>query len=285
MRALLALTIGSLMTTTAFATAWGYQAIKDSTVPAFQNDPAPIMMAQADNVPASEPAPVEAAPIPVPASESETDPEIESATPAPEEDAVTAGDDSPPAFAAPSWTPMTEQQAMATADAYLKNLKSMRARFQQISADGMIMSGTAYLKKPGRARFDYDDPSPMTIIADGFWVALLDHEAGTQDRYPLNATPLALLLTDKAKISDEANLTLLEQGENLLRLHLQSREEPGLGTLILTFTKDPVTMMQWTVIDAQGYRTQVLLSGMEQDVAVDPALFRIDTLQSKDPRR
>jgi len=313
MRTLFALTITALLTTTAL----GLNAVKQTSIPAMQAEPQPIVLASADNDAAAT-ATAETTtdagvtpegpiliidPVPMPAPEqpkaepeanaqAEANAEAEAKAPAPE----TAEEVSPPAEPpmppqantdddTPSWTPMTEAEAMAAADAYLKGLKSLRARFQQISPDGMLMSGTAYIKKPGRARFDYDDPSPITIIADGFWVALLDDEAGTQDRYPLNATPLSLLLTDKSKISDVAQLAALEQGEKLLRLHLQSKEEPGLGTLILSFTREPFALTQWTVIDAQGYETRILLSDMEPGAVLNPALFRIETMNDNDPRR
>jgi outer membrane lipoprotein-sorting protein len=35
-------------------------------------------------------------------------------------------------------------------------------------------------------------------------------------------------------------------------------------------------LRQWTVIDPQGYRTEVALSGLDTRTRLDPRLFRID---------
>lgn len=248
------------------------------TTPATTPDEAPV----ADAKPVEDPEPVkEVAPQTAPAP-----------TPQPVEVGAPAAEDKPAAkpqaaaktetSPAPSWQSISDEDAMAIASAYLADLGSLRADFQQISPDGMISTGTAYLKKPGRARFDYDAPSPITIVADGFWVALLDDETGTQDRYPLSATPLAILLDKGTDLNRLATLELLEQGEDLLRLHLKSREEPGLGTLILTFSRAPMALTQWAVVDAQGYKTRVLLSALEPGAVLNPALFHIDVM---DPSR
>ena len=207
-------------------------------------------------------------PTPQPAAKPAAQPAAKpTAKPAPTPTPVTA-----------SWQPISETKAMQAANAYLADLGSLRADFQQISPDGMVSTGVAYLNKPGRARFDYDAPSPITIIADGFWVVLVDEETGTQDRYPLSATPLAILLDKGTDLNKLATLDLLEQGENILRLHLKSREEPGLGTLILTFAREPFALTGWSVIDAQGYRTRVLLSALEPGAVLSPNLFHIDVM-------
>ena len=41
---------------------------------------------------------------------------------------------------------------------YLQNLKSARARFVQTTHDGSQLVGTFYLQRPGRLKFEYDDP-------------------------------------------------------------------------------------------------------------------------------
>lgn len=52
------------------------------------------------------------------------------------------------------------------AEEYLKNLKSARARFVQTTHDGTQLVGTFYLKRPGKLRFEYDDPIKDFVVSD-----------------------------------------------------------------------------------------------------------------------
>ncbi|MBO6730186.1 MAG: outer membrane lipoprotein carrier protein LolA, partial [Maricaulis sp.] len=64
--------------------------------------------------------------------------------------------------------------ALAGINAYLNSIDTMRARFLQISPNGAPIQGLLSMDRPGRLRFEYDDPSPITVIADGTTVAIED---------------------------------------------------------------------------------------------------------------
>jgi outer membrane lipoprotein carrier protein len=90
-------------------------------------------------------------------------------------------------------------------DAYLKGLDSLSAEFRQITlaADGGRMveaTGTLYLKRPGRFRWEYNAPMEQVIVADGKRVWLHDIELDqvshqSQDN-ALAGTPAQLLASD-----------------------------------------------------------------------------------------
>jgi outer membrane lipoprotein-sorting protein len=50
---------------------------------------------------------------------------------------------------------------------------------------------------------------------------------------------------------------------------------PGDGTLTLIFADNPLTLRQWTVLDAQGQETRVTLYNAELGGSFDPALFEL----------
>ncbi|MFV4677451.1 outer membrane lipoprotein carrier protein LolA, partial [Mycobacterium tuberculosis] len=60
------------------------------------------------------------------------------------------------------------------AAAYLQGLKSAQARFSQTDPRGMVTTGTFSLQRPGKARFAYDAPTDLTVVADGVNVNVLD---------------------------------------------------------------------------------------------------------------
>jgi hypothetical protein len=69
-------------------------------------------------------------------------------------------------------------------------------KFHQIGPDGSKTEGVFYMQRPGRVRFEYEDPSPIQLIADGSSVAVRNRTLATQDVYPLSQTPLRFLLAE-----------------------------------------------------------------------------------------
>ena len=50
-------------------------------------------------------------------------------------------------------------------------------------------------------------------------------------------------------------------------------DEPAQGSITLAFAEQPFELRRWTIIDAQGYATHVVLEGIETGVALDKELF------------
>ena len=57
---------------------------------------------------------------------------------------------------------------------YLNDLKSVSARFIQISSNGSLAEGDVNIQRPGRMRFEYDEPVPIVMIANGVTLLYFD---------------------------------------------------------------------------------------------------------------
>ena len=90
-------------------------------------------------------------------------------------------------------------------------MTTLTGNFVQIGPDGRRIGGKLTLAKPGRLRFDYDQPSPLEIVADGTSVAVKDRKLGTQDLYFISQTPLKFLLREKIDLARD--LTVTDVGE------------------------------------------------------------------------
>jgi outer membrane lipoprotein-sorting protein len=84
--------------------------------------------------------------------------------------------------------------------AYLNDVRSLKARFIQVGPNGELAQGDLYLRRPGRLRFEYDPPSPLLLVADGFWLILQDKELEQVSRWPVNDTPLGVLVADDIEL-------------------------------------------------------------------------------------
>jgi outer membrane lipoprotein-sorting protein len=162
---------------------------------------------------------------------------------------------------------------------YLNGVKTMTGKFDQYAPDGSLTSGDFALARPGRLRFDYNPPSQVLIVADGYWLTMVDAYSRQLSRWPINDTPLGVLVKKDIDLDQDVDILGLEDKAGVIRLTVADKKEPGKGAMTMVFTKAPLELRQWRVKDAQGQVTTVTLSDTRQNVAVDPGLFTY-----KDPR-
>lgn len=175
-------------------------------------------------------------------------------------------------------SPATLSPAQRTAllkelSASMENVKTASGRFEQFSPDFTTTSGTFALSRPGKVRFDYDDPSPLLIVSNGTTVAMQDSELETTDRVPLGSTPLALLLDDKLDFATEAEIVdVSTQGGNA-EVTLRDPDGEMDGTLTLLFSGPEHTLIGWRTLDSAGNLTQVALHDVVTGKKLNPRLF------------
>ena len=158
-------------------------------------------------------------------------------------------------------------------ESYLNSIKTLSAQFLQVDSDGGITNGRLYLRRPGRIRFEYDDPSPLLIVADGFWLILHDRELGQVSRYPLYETPLGVLVDEPVNLREKVEVVRVEQGLGVLRIMVVDRANPDEGWIDITFTKPPLLLRQWKVRDAKGSTIELSLTDIRVNQNLDPNLF------------
>ncbi len=168
-----------------------------------------------------------------------------------------------------------ERADLARVEAYLNGVKSIRARFMQISSTGELAEGDFYLLRPGKMRIEYRPPVPVLIVADGTWLIYYDRELGQVSYIPLDSTPAGILVADKISLLDDAvTVTGFERDSSTVRVTLVRTESPEEGSLTLVFNDKPMALKKWTVVDAQGIVTNVSLVDASYNVPLDPNLFR-----------
>ena len=167
-----------------------------------------------------------------------------------------------------------DQADVARVEEYLNGLRTLSARFLQVTDTGAISLGTLYLSRPGRLRLEYDPPVPILMVADGTFLIHYDKQLRTTSYLPLDSTPAGLLVRDKIVLGGELTVTAVERGPGSLRVTILRSKDPRAGRLTLVFRDRPLALINWQVVDAQGRTTRVQLSEERSDVALDPALFR-----------
>ena len=160
---------------------------------------------------------------------------------------------------------------------FFNTTATLVGKFHQIGPDGSKTEGQFYLQRPGRVRFQYDDPSPIELIADGSSVAVRNRTLATQDIYPLSQTPLRFLLAEKIDLLRDSNITGVFQDDLFITVVVTEKSSiAGTHRLMLMFGAKDNQLKQWTITDPQGYDTTVAVFDLDSKTRPDPGLFRID---------
>jgi outer membrane lipoprotein-sorting protein len=151
----------------------------------------------------------------------------------------------------------------------------MSGNFIQFGPRGEQTGGTFYIQRPGKVRFNYEAPSGYRVISDGKMLVIDNKKMNTMDLYPLSKTPLKLLLDDRIDLSGKKLKSVKEEAD-LTTIQLADKSVFGNSIITLMFDPKSYDLRQWTITDAQGKDTTVLIDNVKHDVAIDPALFQVD---------
>ncbi len=166
----------------------------------------------------------------------------------------------------------------AKISSYLSALQSLSGNFVQVGPDGSRSTGSFFIQKPGKVRFEYDPPSPIAIVADGASVAVRDSKLATQDLYPLSQTPLRFLLSDRIDLMRDTNVVAVSADDVFVTVTIEEKQ-PLVGTsrlMLMVGAKDN-QLKQWTITDPQGYDTTVAVYNLDSTRKFDSSIFKIDT--------
>lgn len=163
---------------------------------------------------------------------------------------------------------------------YLTRVQVMSGDFAQIGPDGRQSKGQFYVQKPGKVRFDYDQPNRLDIVADGSSVVVRDRKLATQDVYPLSQTPLRFLLADHIDLLHDTNVIAVFADDMFVTVTVEEKHTlVGTSKLMIMFGAKDFQLKQWVVTDPQGYETTVAVSNLDTARQPDPDLFKIDYTQ------
>jgi outer membrane lipoprotein-sorting protein len=167
---------------------------------------------------------------------------------------------------------------------YLSSLQTLIGNFVQVGPDGSKTKGQFFIQKPGKVRFEYEQPNPIAIVADGSMVAIRDRNLSTQDLYPLSQTPLRYLLSDRIDLMKDTNVVSVTADDLFVSVTIEERQLlTGTSRLMLMVGAKDGQLKQWTVTDPQGYDTTVAVYNLDTSRKIDPGMFKIDTSEKTFP--
>jgi len=190
--------------------------------------------------------------------------------------AGTAGTEQPPKEAG-------TRDLLARIEAYLNGIDSLKARFIQGTPSGETRRGTLSLERPGRLRFDYTDETPRLLVSDGELLTFVDYDVGQVTRWPIDETPLGLLVEEEIALTGDERVLGVERSESgRILLKARDPERPDRGTVHIAFeaTGSGLELAGWRVVDGRNRATVVRLREIQTNLALADSLWTFE-----DPRK
>jgi len=176
-------------------------------------------------------------------------------------------------FAAPA---AAQQLSLNAISAYMNGLQTATGGFTQINGDGTLSTGQIFIKRPGRIRFEYNAPDNSLVMSGGGQVAIFDPRSNTgPDRYPLNQTPLKIILERNVDFGRARMVTGHTSDGTTTTVTAQDPDNPQYGNIQMVFTANPIELRQWIVTDDVGSQTTVILNDMVAGRSIGEIKFNI----------
>jgi outer membrane lipoprotein-sorting protein len=174
---------------------------------------------------------------------------------------------------------ITEEEDLARIKAWLENVKTLKAPFMQIAPNQNVSQGTFYLQRPGRLRFEYQPPSEMLIVSNGGTVTMVDYNLRQVTRWPLSDTPLKPLTQAEVAFGKDVEVVKMDRSAHRIAATIVDPDDPEQGTITLSFQREPLSLIGWTVTDASRQDTVLVLGKPVINTELDNDLWDFD-----DPR-
>jgi outer membrane lipoprotein-sorting protein len=159
---------------------------------------------------------------------------------------------------------------------YLNGLTTAKSAFTQINDDGTISTGTIFIKRPGRVRFEYDPPERALVLASAGAVVIFDPKTNqAPETYPLSRTPLSIILAKTVNLAQADMVVAHSYDGTSTTVTAQDPKRPDLGNIQLVFTGKPTELRQWVINDDAGSRTTVILGALETGERMPNSLFSL----------
>jgi outer membrane lipoprotein carrier protein len=163
---------------------------------------------------------------------------------------------------------------------FLGDVVSLKADFTQslFTADSktpQVSSGTLLIKRPGRFRWEYEQPALQLVICDGGRIWMYDEDLEQVTVRPvdetLRGTP-AMLLSGQATLDDTFEILKSYSDGELDWVDLKPRDgSPEFVSLSIALRQGILQRMELT--DSLGQVTQVELDDIKVDAEVADDLF------------
>ena len=126
-------------------------------------------------------------------------------------------------------------------------------------------------------RFEYDAPSQLKIVADGYQVTMWDIANADFGQWPIGWTAASFLVKEPLSLTRRpAGREACERSDGMLHLTLSQAKKPQEGKVIVRLGENPMLLRGWTIIDNRGNQVNVSLQDVQTGMQLADSLFKFD---------
>ncbi|MEX0900139.1 MAG: outer membrane lipoprotein chaperone LolA [Gammaproteobacteria bacterium] len=168
-------------------------------------------------------------------------------------------------------------------DAFLDQVQSLRADFVQTVTDSQgvelqQVSGTLAVRRPGRFRWDYREPSRQVIVADGKQVWMYDEELAQVTVRPLDSTLAstpAMLLSGGRALHEHAAIAELGERDGLVWVEVVPHvQDSDFEAVRIGFDAGQLAAME--LVDSFGQTIRMSFANLVRNPRIDDAVFEFE---------
>ena len=167
---------------------------------------------------------------------------------------------------------------------HFTRVKTMMGEFVQFGPSGEQTGGKFFIERPGRVLFLYEKPSNIRVVADGRSVVVNNKKLDTWDVYPLGKTPLKVVLGEKIDLSGN-KVKSVSEADDLTTIVMQDKQVFGNSEITMMFDPSTYDLRQWTIKDAKGKDTTVMIYNVKQGVKFGAKTFDIDYRRIRESKK
>lgn len=177
-------------------------------------------------------------------------------------------------FAISASAAVADKLPLGSISSYLNAMSTAKGEFTQINSDGTISTGTIYIKRPGRVRFEYNAPDTGLVVAGSNTVVIFDTKSNQPpESYPLSRTPLSIILARNVNLNQAKMVTGHSYDGTATTVTAQDPENPQYGNIQMKFTGPAPELRQWIINDGNGSQTTVILGELKKGGNLPNNLF------------
>lgn len=174
-----------------------------------------------------------------------------------------------------------QASAVTSLNRFFRDVHTYSAKFDQVVLDEALnpiqeSSGTLWIERPGKFRWDYDLPFKQLIVGDGKKIWVYDKELQQVTVRNLTGglgnTP-AILLAGKGSLTENFVVKDLGQQGRLDWVQMKPKvSDGGFEDIRVGFEKGQIRSL--VLVDSFGQTTRITLTDVHENGAIDAATFR-----------
>ncbi|WP_323733413.1 LolA family protein [Candidatus Bandiella euplotis] len=167
-----------------------------------------------------------------------------------------------------------QSSSIADIEIYLNSFQTVTAKFKQVTSDGDdVKTGTLYVSKPGKLRFDYLKPKEVTIVLNKDIVMHYEHELEEASYTKEDNYFFKLLSSKNISLASDVKKITLDKG--IIHMHLFKHHNNIDTDIEVIFDANPLTLKEVIFKNQSQESYHLSFYEMKYDTQIDSKLFSV----------